>query len=139
MLFVILLGCDAVTCIAVLSSEHVHIAAGGSVDIQGVCKSTVVRGEDDFPIGVLRVTDCHDTVVYALAPLQYVKIAACSDCQVLLLVALKLGNAPFKGLTAFWAYPPSCCMVRTQCFRVKGRMADTEPARCCWLAVSRIP
>lgn len=56
--------------------------AGGSVDIQGVCKSTVVRGEDDFPIGVLRVSDCHDTVVYALAPLQYVKIAACSDCQV---------------------------------------------------------
>ncbi len=52
------------------------------MDIQGVCKSTVVRGEDDFPIGVLRVTDCHDTVVYALAPLQYVKIAACSDCQV---------------------------------------------------------
>ncbi|CAL5225377.1 g8182 [Coccomyxa viridis] len=57
--------------------------AGGSVDIQGVCKSTVVRGEDDFPIGVLRVTDCHDTVVYALAPLQYVKIAACSDCQIM--------------------------------------------------------
>ena len=55
----------------------------GSVDIQGVCKSTVVRGEDDFPVGVLRVTDCHDTVVYALAPLQYVKIAACSDCQVI--------------------------------------------------------
>ena len=52
------------------------------MDIQGVCKSTVVRGEDDFPVGVLRVTDCHDTVVYALAPLQYVKIAACSDCQV---------------------------------------------------------
>lgn len=66
-------------------TEVLFLSAGSSVDIQGVCKSTVVRGEDDFPIGVLRVTDCHDTVVYALAPLQYVKIAACSDCQVLTL------------------------------------------------------
>jgi len=41
------------------------------VDIQGVCKSTVVRGEDDFPSGSLRVTDCHDTIIYALAHLQY--------------------------------------------------------------------
>ena len=40
------------------------------MDIQGVCKSTVVRGEDDFPSGTLRVTDCHDTIIYALAPLQ---------------------------------------------------------------------
>ena len=42
----------------------------------------MVRGEDHFPSGVLRVSDCHDTVVYALAPLQYAKIAACSDCTV---------------------------------------------------------
>ncbi len=40
------------------------------VDIQGVCKSPVVRGEEDFPSGTMRVTDCHDTVIYALAPLQ---------------------------------------------------------------------
>ena len=52
------------------------------MDIQGVCKSTVVRGEDQFSAGVLRVSDCHDTVVYALAPLRYAKIAACSDCTV---------------------------------------------------------
>ncbi|KAK9916762.1 hypothetical protein WJX75_006671 [Coccomyxa subellipsoidea] len=59
------------------------IVQGGSVDIQGVCKSTVVRGEDNFPAGILRVTDCHDTVVYALAPLHYAKIAACSDCTIM--------------------------------------------------------
>ncbi|EIE26747.1 TBCC-domain-containing protein [Coccomyxa subellipsoidea C-169] len=60
------------------------IVQGGSVDIQGVCKSTVVRGEDNFPAGILRVTDCHDTVVYALAPLHYAKIAACSDCTIMI-------------------------------------------------------
>ena len=43
---------------------------GGTIDIQGVCKSTIVRGEDDFPSGTMRVTDCHDTTIYALAPMQ---------------------------------------------------------------------
>lgn len=56
--------------------------AGGVVDIQGVCKSTVAKGEDDFPDGILRVTDCHDSVIYALAPLQYASITCCSDCTV---------------------------------------------------------
>ena len=56
--------------------------AGGVVDVQGVCKSTVAKGEDDFPDGVLRITDCHDSVIYALAPLQYASITCCSDCTV---------------------------------------------------------
>lgn len=55
---------------------------GGVVDIQGVCKSTVAKGEDEFPDGVLRITDCHDSVIYALAPLQYASINCCSDCTV---------------------------------------------------------
>ena len=66
-----------------LASPHGVLAtAGGVVDIQGVCKSTVAKGEDDFPNGVLRVTDCHDSVIYALAPLQYASVACCSDCTV---------------------------------------------------------
>ena len=58
------------------------LVAGGVVDVQGVCKSTVAKGEDDFPDGVLRITDCHDSVIYALAPLQYASITCCSDCTV---------------------------------------------------------
>ncbi len=58
------------------------LLAGGVVDVQGVCKSTVAKGEDDFPDGVLRITDCHDSVIYALAPLQYASITCCSDCTV---------------------------------------------------------
>lgn len=61
-----------------------QIVQGGAVDVQGVCKSTVVRGEDGFPGGTIRVSDCHDTVVYALAPLQFASIFACSDCTVVL-------------------------------------------------------
>ena len=50
--------------------------------VQGVVKSTVVRGEDEFPSGLLRVSDCHDSVLYALAPLQFASIYCCSDCTV---------------------------------------------------------
>lgn len=52
------------------------------MDVQGVVKSTVVRGEDEFPSGLLRVSDCHDSVLYALAPLQFASIYCCSDCTV---------------------------------------------------------
>lgn len=38
--------------------------------VSGVYKGTVVRGESDIPSGELRITDCHDTVIYILAPLQ---------------------------------------------------------------------
>lgn len=58
------------------------VCTGGVVDVQGVCKSTVAKGEDDFPDGVLRITDCHDSVIYALAPLQYASITCCTDCTV---------------------------------------------------------
>ncbi|KAI3435495.1 hypothetical protein D9Q98_001561 [Chlorella vulgaris] len=53
-------------------------------DIQGVHKATVARGEDDFPSAGVRVLDCHDAVVYCLAPLQYALISACTDCVVVL-------------------------------------------------------
>lgn len=41
-----------------------------------------VRGESDFPSSTLRVLNCHDAVIYALAPLQYALVSACSDCVV---------------------------------------------------------
>lgn len=58
-----------VSLFGILMSVLTH-CAGSEVDIQGVCKSTVVRGEEDFPSGNLKITDCHDSVIYALAPLQ---------------------------------------------------------------------
>ena len=52
------------------------------MDVQGLVKSTAARGEDEFPSGLLRVSDCHDSVIYALAPLQFASIYCCSDCTV---------------------------------------------------------
>ena len=52
--------------------------------VSGVQKGTVVRGERDCPTGVLHLTDCHDSVVYLLAPLKYAYLSGCSDCIVVL-------------------------------------------------------
>ncbi|KAJ9517478.1 hypothetical protein QJQ45_024956 [Haematococcus lacustris] len=57
----------------------------GQVDdssISGMHKGTIVRGEADVPGGVLRITDCHDSVLYILTPLQAVLVSGCSDCTV---------------------------------------------------------
>ena len=75
------------------------------MDVQGVCKSTVVRGEDGFPSGTLRVSDCHDTVVYALAPLQFASIFACSDCTIVL-------GAVGRMVGTFALKPTSVCGLR---------------------------
>lgn len=60
-----------------LSRIHLHTSTPPSPVYQveerrvsGVHKGTVVRGETDCPLGALHITDCHDTVIYALAPLQ---------------------------------------------------------------------
>lgn len=36
------------------------------------------------PLPAAQILDCHDAVMYALAPLQYVLITACSDCVIVL-------------------------------------------------------
>lgn len=51
-------------------------------DIHGVSKTTVVKGEDAFPDGRLTIMQCHDAVVYALAPVRYALITCCTDCVI---------------------------------------------------------
>lgn len=52
--------------------------------IAGVHRGTVVRGEGELPTGEVRITDCHDSVVYVLAPLQSALLSGCSDCTIVL-------------------------------------------------------
>eukprot|EP00873_Tetraselmis_striata_P027424 jgi/Tetstr1/447688/TSEL_035046.t1 len=56
----------------------------GMVDMQGIVKGTVVRGEDLCPGGELRISDCHDVVIYALTPLKLASIFGCSDTTIVL-------------------------------------------------------
>lgn len=63
------------------------VAPSGQVDdsaIAGVYRGTVVRGEADLPGGEVRITDCHDSMIYILAPIQAALVSGCSDCTFVL-------------------------------------------------------
>ncbi|CAG9465421.1 unnamed protein product [Pedinophyceae sp. YPF-701] len=51
-------------------------------EIVGLHRATVVRGEDACPSGSLRILGCHDSVIYALCPVQYCSLQGCTDCTV---------------------------------------------------------
>jgi len=55
-------------------------------DVYSLHRATALRGESDFVAGSnsIRVLDCHDAVVYCLAPLHYATISCCADCVVVL-------------------------------------------------------
>lgn len=53
--------------------------------ICGAYKSTVLRGVDDCKhVESMRITDCHDSVIYCLAPLKWMQIINCSNSIVVL-------------------------------------------------------
>ncbi len=56
----------------------------GIVDLQGIVKGTVVRGDDLCPGGELRIADCHNVVIYALTPLSNASIFGCSDATIVI-------------------------------------------------------
>ncbi|GIL89591.1 hypothetical protein Vretimale_1845 [Volvox reticuliferus] len=61
------------------------VAPAGQVDdraIAGVYRGTVARGEGDLPHGDVRITDCHEAIIYVLTPLQAAFISGCSDCTI---------------------------------------------------------
>lgn len=68
------------------SAKGSAVANGGGgrlVVIEGVHKGTVVRRDGDIPKGAsVRVSGCHDAVIYLLAPVEYASIVGCSDCVV---------------------------------------------------------
>jgi len=56
----------------------------GVTCVDGVTKMSVLKGESNIENGVIRVSHCHDAVVYVLAPLRYASIFGCTDCIVVL-------------------------------------------------------
>lgn len=55
------------------------------IDVHSIQKATGLRGESELAgkSGV-RIMDCHDAIVYCLAPLQYATVSCCTDCVVVL-------------------------------------------------------
>lgn len=56
----------------------------GLTFVDGVARSCILKEERDIDGGSVKVTNCHDSVVYILAPLKYASIYGCSDSIIIL-------------------------------------------------------
>lgn len=50
--------------------------------VEGLSKGTVVKREGDVGSGTVRIMNCHDSVVYVLAPVRFVAVVGCTDCTI---------------------------------------------------------
>lgn len=78
---------NGLTSIRINTARGVMTSAGGVVDdrsLHGLHRGTVVRGESDLPSGELSITDCHDVVIYILAPLRRCMVSGCGECTIVL-------------------------------------------------------
>ncbi|OAY43155.1 TBCC domain-containing protein 1 [Manihot esculenta] len=60
------------------------ISARVSSFIEGISKSSYVKQASDFKGSSVKVLNCHDSVIYILAPLRYATIYGCSDTTIVL-------------------------------------------------------
>lgn len=56
----------------------------GITFVDGVTRASVVKREADIKGGSVKVTQCHDSVVYVLGPMKYASVYGCSDSIVVL-------------------------------------------------------
>ncbi|TYH76790.1 hypothetical protein ES332_D04G110800v1 [Gossypium tomentosum] len=66
------------------SSAKASQSARSSFFIEGVSKSSYVKQASDLKNSSVKVINCHDSVVYVLAPLRYATIYGCSDATIVL-------------------------------------------------------
>eukprot|EP00898_Chlorokybus_atmophyticus_P006070 jgi/Chlat1/6464/Chrsp45S05975 len=56
----------------------------GCCYVEGVMRTSAVKDDKDVEGDSLRVADCHDSVIYVLAPLRYASVSGCTDCTILI-------------------------------------------------------
>lgn len=56
----------------------------GMTFVDGVMKASVLKREGDIKGETVKLSRCHDSVVYVLAPLKYVSVFGCSDSIIVL-------------------------------------------------------
>ncbi|XP_059668490.1 uncharacterized protein LOC132313638 isoform X2 [Cornus florida] len=69
---------------ACTSSVKASTSSGGPSFIEGISKSSYLKQASDLNCSSLKVVNCHDSVIYILAPLRYATIYGCSDATVVL-------------------------------------------------------
>ncbi|XP_047333942.1 TBCC domain-containing protein 1-like [Impatiens glandulifera] len=66
------------------SSTKSSINAKASNFIEGISKSSYLKQASDLKESSVKVVNCHESVIYILAPLKYATIYGCSDATVVL-------------------------------------------------------
>ncbi|KAI8558935.1 hypothetical protein RHMOL_Rhmol04G0134800 [Rhododendron molle] len=69
---------------ACASSVKTSTSARGSSFIEGISKSSCLKQASDLQGSSVKVGNCHDSVIYILAPLRYATIYGCSDATIVL-------------------------------------------------------
>ncbi|PON81062.1 Protein XRP [Trema orientale] len=69
---------------ACASSVKASTSPRGPSFIEGISKTSLVKQASDFKGSSVKVLNCHDTVIYILAPLKYATVYGCSDATVVL-------------------------------------------------------
>ncbi|XP_052173160.1 uncharacterized protein LOC127788647 [Diospyros lotus] len=69
---------------ACASSIKSSISSRGPSFIEGISKSSLVKQASDVKGSSVKVLNCHDSVIYILAPLRYATIYGCSDTTIVL-------------------------------------------------------
>ncbi|KAK6778914.1 hypothetical protein RDI58_025632 [Solanum bulbocastanum] len=69
-----------------VSASSVKSASGprGPSSIEGISKSSYVRLPNDIKGSSVKVINCHESVIYILAPLKYATVYGCSDATIVL-------------------------------------------------------
>ncbi|KAH7854977.1 hypothetical protein Vadar_019781 [Vaccinium darrowii] len=66
------------------SSIKASTSARGPSFIEGISKSSYVKQASDLNGSSVKVVNCHDSVIYILAPLRFATIYGCSDATIVL-------------------------------------------------------
>ncbi|XP_021724013.1 TBCC domain-containing protein 1-like [Chenopodium quinoa] len=66
------------------NSAKASTSSRGLTFIEGISKSSYVKQAADVKGSSLKVLNCHDSVIYILAPLRYATIYGCSDATIVL-------------------------------------------------------
>ncbi|XP_019059295.1 PREDICTED: LOW QUALITY PROTEIN: TBCC domain-containing protein 1-like [Tarenaya hassleriana] len=69
---------------ACASANKALPSARGPCFVEGVSKSSFVKQASDLRGKPVKVVNCHDSVIYLLAPLRYVTVYGCSDATIVL-------------------------------------------------------
>ncbi|KAL6958910.1 hypothetical protein U1Q18_040255 [Sarracenia purpurea var. burkii] len=69
---------------ACASSMKASTSARGPSLIEGISKSSYLKQASDLKGSSVKVVNCHDCVIYILAPLRYATVYGCSDATIVL-------------------------------------------------------